>query len=409
MRPLNKLKAAFVRGASGDGRWSDGGGLYLQSRNGGLSWVFSYTRHGRTRSMGLGAAQVVSLALARELAAEQRTLLARGLDPLDERQRKAQEARAERAKRVSFKQCAEDYLAANEGRWRNRKHRLEWESAVTRFAYPLLGALPVHLIDTALVLQVLQPLIAAGKLITASRLRGRIESVLDYATALQRRTGDNPASKDILVHLLPLKTEKTDVAHQPALPFALVPQFMRALRTMPGYPARLLEMIVLTGMRLNALRPAHCREFDLDNAVWVIPAGRMKQLARDHRIPLVGRALELARELTTGRKPEAPVFGEGKPCADDRIGKGVLPKLCEAIGYDGEVTTHGFRSCLRDWVAERTSFAYEVIEQALGHRIKSAVERAYRRGDLFDKRQQLMIAWDHYCSGEPAEVIALRA
>src|SRR5262245_49234421 len=123
MRPLNKLKAAFVRGASGDGRWSDGGGLYLQGRNGGLSWIFNYTRHGRTRSMGLGATQFVSLALARELATGQRELLARGLDPLDERQRKAQEVRTERAKRVTFKQCTEDYLAANEGRWRNRKHR----------------------------------------------------------------------------------------------------------------------------------------------------------------------------------------------------------------------------------------------------------------------------------------------
>jgi integrase len=409
MRAWNKLSASFVRGVRGEGRWSDGGGLYLQGRNGGVSWVFEYTRHGRTRHMGLGAAQTVSLALARELAAEQRTLLARGLDPLAERQCKAQEARTERARRKTFKECTEDYLAANEGRWKNIKHRKEWESAVTRFAYPLLGALPVQLIDTGLVLQVLQPL--RDKPVTADRLRGRIASVLDYAKAAKRYDGDNPADKAVLVHLLPLKAGKDDVVHQPALPFAKLPDFMRELRKLPSEPpAQLLELIILSGMRLNAVRLARCQEFDLKGATWTIPRDRMKRLGRAHRIPLVGRALDLAHELTAGRAPDAFVFGGDKPCAESRLGQVVLPKVLKAIGHDDPVTTHGFRSCLDDWASETTSFTLEVIEETLGHKIKSGTKRAYRRGDLFDKRQLLMVAWDRYCNGEPAaEVIALRA
>jgi integrase len=409
MRAWHKLSASFVRGAGGDGRWSDGGGLYLQGRNGGLSWIFNFTRHGRTRSMGLGAAQVVSLALAREFAAEKRRLLARGLDPFAERQRKVEEARVEQAKRKTFKECAEDYLAANGGRWRNAKHRKEWESAVTRFAYPVLGHLPVQSIDSGLVIQVLQPII--DKRVTANRLRSRIESVLDYAKAAKRRDGDNPASKDIISHLLPLKAEKADVVHQPALPFALLPDFMAELRKLPAEaPVRLMELIVLSGMRLNAVRLARCHEFDLSKATWTVPAERMKRFGRQHRIPLVGRALELARALTEGRGPQAFVFGEIKPCAESLLAQEVLPKVLRAIGYSGPVTTHGFRSCLDDWASETTSFAFEVIEETLAHKIKSEVKRAYRRGDLFDKRRDLMTAWTRYCSGEPtAEVIALRA
>jgi integrase len=236
--------------------------------------------------------------------------------------------------------------------------------------------------------------------------------VLDFAKAAKRRDGDNPASKDVLVHLLPsLKTGKADVVHQPALPFALLPDFMRELRQLPAEPpVRLMELIVLCGLRLNAARFARCHEFDLKNAVWTVPKTRMKQLGRDHRIPLVGRALELARELTEGRDPQAFVFGAKTPCAESLLGQEVLPQALKAIDYDGAVTVHGFRSCLKDWCHEKTSFPQEVVEQALAHKIKSEVERAYRRGDLFDKRRDLMIAWDRYCNREPtAEVIALRA
>jgi integrase len=410
MRPWNKLSASFVRGANRRGRYSDGGGLYLQVANGGKVWVFQYQRHGRSRAMGLGSIRAVPLALARELAARYREDLARGLDPIDLRKATGLAAKAERAKLATFKQCAEDYFAANETKWRNAKHRKDWQGSLARFAYPVFGHLAVAAIDSGLVVKALTPLIA-DKPVTAARLRGRIENVLDFARAAGRRDGDNPADKTVIGHMLPLKSEKAGVQHQPALPFDKLPQFMKKLRAVPGTPARLLELIILSGMRLDAVRLALAGEFDLAAAVpvWTVPASRMKNLGRDHRIPLVGRALAVVRELATGKAPDAPLFGNGKPIGKNAIGKTVLPDLLNAIGHANPVVVHGFRSCLKDWTHETTTFAHEVIEQALGHRIKSSVERSYRRGDLFERRRELMAAWDRYCSGPAAEVIELRA
>ena len=360
--------------------------------------------------MGLGSARSVSLALARELRDDCHVKLARGLDPIEARNSAVLAARAEHAKQMTFRQCAEDYLAVNASKWRNAKHRKEWQATLTRYAYPVFGNLSVAAIDSGLVFKALKPLVAE-KPVTASRVRGRIETILDFARAAGRRDGDNPADKAIIGHLLPLRSEKAGVEHQPALPFAKLPAFMTELRKMPGLPARLLELIILTGMRLDAVRPARCAEFDLAAAVpvWVIPQSRMKNLGRDQRVPLVGRALAIARELTAGRDPEAAVFGNGKPIGPNAIRKSVLPKLLKAIGHEGPAVTHGFRSCLKDWCHETTSFPHEVVEQALGHRIKSTVERSYRRGDLFERRRALMTAWDRYGSGEGvAEVIELR-
>jgi integrase len=411
MRAWNKLSASFVRSVRREGRYSDGGNLYLQVANGGKSWVFQYQRHGRQRDMGLGSARSVSLALARELRDDCLVKLARGLDPIEARNHAALAARAERAKQMTFRQCADDYFAVNAGKWRNAKHRQEWLASLTRYAYPVFGNLSVAAIDTGLVFKVLKPLVA-DKPVTASRLRGRIETVLDFARAAGRREGDNPADKAVIGHLLPLRSEKASVRHQPALPFAKVPDFMRELRKMQGPPARLLELIILTGMRLDAVRPARCAEFDLGLLVpmWVIPESRMKNLGRDQRVPLVGRALAIAWELTSGRRADAPLFGDSKPIGHNAISKSLLPQLLKSIGHEAPAVTHGFRSCLKDWCHETTSFPHEVIEQALGHRIKSVVERSYRRGDLFERRRALMAAWDRYCNGEPvAEVIELPA
>jgi len=309
MRAWNKLSASFVRSVRREGRYSDGGNLYLQVANGGKSWVFQYQRHGRQRDMGLGSARSVSLALARELRDDCHAKLARSLDPIEARNSAVLAARAERAKQMTFRQCAEDYLAVNTSKWRNAKHRKPWVATLTRYAYPVFGNLSVAAIDSGLVFKALKPLVA-NKPVTASRVRGRIETVLDFARAVGRRDGDNPADKAIIGHLLPLRSEKAGVRHQPALPFAKVPAFMTELRKMQGLPARLLELIVLTGMRLDAVRPAHCAEFNLGAPVpeWVIPHSRMKNLGRDQRVPLVGRALAIARELTAGRDPEAPMF-----------------------------------------------------------------------------------------------------
>jgi integrase len=402
MRAWNKLSAAFVRNVDREGLYGDGGNLYLQITNGGKSWIFQYQRHGCSRYMGLGSVRHVSLALARELRDACHEQLARGLDPIDVRNGAVLAARAERAKELTFQQCAEDYLEVNASRWRNAKHRKQWEATLTQYAYPLLGNLAVAAIDSGLVFEVLKPLVTT-KPVTASRLRGRIETVLDFAKAANRREGDNPADKAVIGHLLPLRSEKAAVEHQPALPFAKVPEFMAALRATPGTAARMLEMIILSGMRFDAVRPAVCGEFHLGPPapvpVWVIPAARMKNLGRDHNVPLVGRALELARELTAGRKPDAPVFGGAKAISPNAVRQRVLPDVLKAIGHEDRVVTHGFRSCLKDWAHEITNIRTEVIEQALGHRIKSTVERSYRRGDLFTKRRGLMVAWDRYCSG----------
>ena len=411
-RPWNKLSANFVRGAGRRGRYADGGGLYLQIARGGTkAWVFSYRRNGASRAMGLGSVRSVSLALARELAGQAREQLARGLDPVDARKAAGLEQRASRAKLMTFKQCAEEYHASNLTRWSNEKHRREWLSALQRHAFPVLGHLSVNAIDSGLVHKVLQPLVT-DKAVTASRVRGRIETVLDYAKAAGRRSGDNPADKAIIAHMLPLRSEKAGVVHQPALPFAKLPALMPVLRAAPDKAARLLELIILSAMRHDAVRPARFDEFDLREGVWVVPARRMKQLGRDQRIPLGPRAVEIVRELRAKSDGEL-VFegsrGSGRPIGKNEAGK-LLVTLLKQIGHEEPAVVHGFRSALKDWAHEEHDCRHEVIEQALGHKIKSTVERAYRRGDLFKRREILMADWENYCNGSEADkLIQLRA
>src|SRR5262249_2035858 len=334
MRAWNKLSASFVRSVRREGRYSDGGNLYLQVANGGKSWVFQYQRHGRQRDMGLGSARSVSLALARELRDDCHAKLARSLDPIEARNSAVLAARAERAKQMTFRQCAEDYLAVNASKCRNANHRKQWLATLPPYAFPVLGDLAFAALEAGWVYSARKPR-AADKPVTASRVRGRIETVLDFARAVGRRDGDNPAHKAIIGHLLPLRSEKAGVRHQPALPFAKVAAFMTELRKMQGPSARLLELIILSGLRLDAVRPARCAEFNLGAPVpeWVIPHSRMKNLGRDQRVPLVGRALAIARELTAGRDPEAPVFGNHRPINPNAIRKSVLPKLVKASGH----------------------------------------------------------------------------
>lgn len=415
-RPWNQLAANAVRGADERGRYADGGNLYLQVAKGGSkSWVLNYTRDGISRAMGLGSARVVSLNVARELAAQVREQLARGIDPIDARKAARQAARAARAKLVSFKQCVEEYHAANETRWSNEKHRREWLSTLKRFAFPLIGHLPASAIDSSLVQQVLAPLVAAGKAVTASRLRGRIETVLDYARAAGRRDGDNPADKAIIANMLPLKSEKADVVHQPALPVdklrVLLPALMQALRKRKSTNARLLELMILTAMRHSAVRLARGAEFDLAAQTWTVPKERMKRLGRDHRIPIGPRALAIVQELRATGNGEF-LFGGKKPIGKNGVGK-TLNSVLKTIKHDDRVVPHGLsRSGLKDWAHELRDYPTEVIEQALGHRIKSNVERAYRRGDLFERRKLLMLDWENFCNGDgggATKVVQLRA
>jgi integrase len=409
MRAWNRLGANFVRGARKRGRYADGGGLYLQIATGGSkAWVFLYARNGQSRAMGLGSARTVSLALARELAADAREKLARGIDPVDDRKAAALAQQAARAKLTTFKQCAEEFYAANKTRWTNEKHRREWYSAVSRLAYPILGNLAVDSIDSGHVYKVLAP-IATTRPITAARLRGRIETVLDYAKAAGRRAGENPASKTVICHMLPLASEKANVVHQPALPFAMLPALMPVLGGTEGTDARLLEMIILSAMRTDAVRQAQDDEFNLNERVWTIPKGRMKALGREHRVPLTDRMVAIVKGLRQEGAEGNFIFGGRRPIGEGRV-RDLLPRLLKVIGYDAHAVPHGFRSALKDWSHEVRDYQTEVVEQALGHRIKSSVERAYRRGDLFDRRKILMSDWEGFCFG-PGEdkVVKLRA
>ena len=303
-RGWNKLTANAVRGATKRGRYSDGGNLFLQVTKGGTAaWVFSYQRDGAARWMGLGSLRSVPLALARELAAQAREQLARGVDPIDSRKAAGLAEQAARARLMTFKQCAEEYHAANLTRWRNAKHAAEWLSTLRRYAFPTIGHLSVDSIDAGLVQRVLAPLVAS-KPVTASRLRGRIETVLDYAKASGRRSGDNAADKTTILHMLPMRSEKSVVENQPSLPHAKLPALMKALRATPGAAARQLELIILTGMRADAVRLARFDEFDLVSGVWTVPQARMKALQHDHRIPLGDRAVEIVRELRAATNGE---------------------------------------------------------------------------------------------------------
>ena len=411
-RAWNKLTANFVRSVSKRGRYADGGNLQLQiAKSGSKAWIFTYQRNGIIRSMGLGSVRSVPLALARELAGRAREQLARGIDPIDARRTAAHAQRAARAKLMTFKACAEEYHAANATRWTNGKHRNEWLSTLRRFAFPVIGHLSVDMIDSAHVQKVLAPLVTE-KLITAARLRGRIETVLDYAKAAGRRSGENPADKAIIAHMLPLRSEKSAVTHQPALPFSKLPALTSVLRAIPGKPARMLELLILTGMRSEAVRWARFDEFDLNTAVWIIPQGRMKALGRDQRIPLGERAVALVRQLRTHHNGDLLFVGASgaRPIGRNEVGK-LMPLLLKAVGHDDHAVAHGFRSTLKDWAHETRDYPSEVIEQALGHRVKSSVERAYRRGDLFERRRVLMLDWEGYCNGDKAssKVTHLRA
>ena len=412
MRAWNKLSPNFVRGVLRDrrkGRFSDGGHLYLQAVNGGASWTFQYERNGRERSMGLGSARIVSLALARKLAQQCRELLAQNCDPIEHRKAVRAETRKAQLRRRTFRQCAEDYHAFNRGKWKNEKHAKQFLATLSTYAYPKLGSVAVNDIDLAMVVDVLTPILPT-KRVTALRVRGRIEQVIQFAIASGFRTdSQNPAAKDLLRHVLALRSEKEDVKHQPALPFALIPPFMRAVRALPGMGPRCLELIVLTGMRVSAVRLARKAEFDLAKGTWTVPRARMKRYAKDFEIVLPERALAIVR-VQMESVGECLFPGITAPSINGKAIEHALTAALHAGGITDRATTHGMRSALMDWGTEVASFPLDVCKAALGHRIKEQVTRAYKRGTWSQRRAELLEAWDRYCGGQPsADVITLQA
>jgi integrase len=393
-RTINRLNARAVATATKHGRHADGGGLYLSiSPNGGRRWVFLFRWHGRPTEIGFGSARDVTLARARDLAGEARAKLAEGINPKDARRR---------SERATFGECADRVIEAMRPSWRSAKHAAQWEMTLRDYAAPL-RRLPVDEVATDDVLSVLKPL-WNGKPETASRLRGRIERVLDAAKAQGLRHGENPARwRGHLDQLLPRRQRLTR-GHYAAMDYFDVPTFMGDLQAREGAAARALEFAILTTARSGEVLGATWNEFDLQRGVWTVPATRMKA-SREHRVPLSRRVLEIVKIMHDNRIGDFVFQGQtaGKP-----LSAMALEMLLRRMKIEN-ATVHGFRSTFRDWAAERTSFSNEVCEAALAHVIKNKAEAAYRRGDLFDKRRKLMDAWADYCATPSAgKIVAFR-
>jgi integrase len=382
------------------GRYSDGGGLYLVvSAKGAKSWAFIYMRDRKRRELGLGSLHDVSLVDARAKAAKLRSALDKGLDPQTERDRE----RAEAAPPCTFKEAAEQYIAAHRAGWRNAKHAQQWENTLATYAYPEIGSLAVAAVDVPHVLKVLKP-IWVEKPETASRLRGRLEAVLDFAKAQKWRSGENPARwKGTLDFLLPPTGRVRRIKHHGAMPYAEVPRFMAALAKQDGMAARALRFAILTAARTGEALGARWDEIDLEAATWTIPGHRMKA-GRDHRVALNASALDILRELPRIGEYVFPGRKRGEPLSNM-----ALLMLLRRMKVE-DATVHGFRSSFRDWVAEQTNTQNDVVEACLAHTTGSDVELAYKRTDFFEKRRKLMGAWGAFCTGaSAANVVPLRA
>jgi integrase len=408
---IGKLKALNVARIKQPGMYGDGGGLWLQvTSSGARSWIFRYWAaerdpvtgqivrdeigkiRGRAREMGLGSFTVVSLEQARELASEYRKLRQQGIDPIEVRRKAKAEAALSAAKSITFTECVENYIKSHRAGWRDAKHIQQWENTLATYTEPVFGSMPVQAVDTTLVLKAIEP-IWATKPEMASRVRGRIESILDWAKVRGYREGENPARwRGHLNHLLPARSKVRKVLHHAALPYTEMSAFLAELCRREGIAARALEFAIPTAARSGEVLGARWQEFDLSAALWTVPAKRMKA-SKEHRVPLPQRALKILRDMR-GLSSEFVFPGDnpGRP-----LGEKALWKVVDRMKIEN-ITVHGFRSTFRDWAAERTNYPNHVVEMALAHTIGDKTEAAYRRGDLFDKRRRLMDEWARFCS-----------
>ena len=382
------------------------------AENNARSWILRATVGDTVRDIGLGSYPTISLRAAREMATEMRLEIQQGFDPIEERQRRKDQLAAARASRKTFDECAADYIASIEGKWKNRKTPAQWTSSLNTYASPTIGKLDVSTIDTPHIIKILEP-IWTTKTETASRVRGRIESVLAYATTRGFREGDNPARlKGHLDTLLPPPTALKGNKHHPALGYNEIGRFMHDLRNVNSVAARALEFSILTATRSGEVRGAKWDEIDLNAAQWTIPADRMKA-NKQHVVPLSKQAVGLLKALQGHSKGEYVFPGQRATMLSDMTIAKVVKSLHKKAmdrgdeGYtdrhmDNRVATpHGFRSTFRDWAGEQSSFPREVIEHALAHQLKDRAEAAYQRGTSIPKRIKLMQAWGDYCGKAP--------
>ena len=394
-----ELTALAVSKIKKDGRHAVGGvsGLSLKVSGNSRSWVLNMLMGTRVNKegkevpnrlfLGLGSYPEVTLAEARDKARELRSEIKAGINPIDAKKERKAEAIRQQGRNTTFNECAQLVLNMKEKELKNIKHIAQWRSSLEQYAFPIIGHLSVNQINKTHILEVLQP-IWLEKNETASRLRGRIETILDYAKAKEFREGDNPAGwKGMLKPLLPEPSKIQKRKHHAALPYAEITDFMKELSKRPGLSARALEFSILTVARSGEVRGATWDEIDFDNRIWVIPAERMKA-RKEHRVPLSSGAIKILQELPRVAGGNLIFPGQqGKQMSDMTL-TAVLKRMDRK-----DLTQHGFRSTFRDWAGETTSFPREVIEHALAHKLKDQAEAAYQRGDLLQKRRLLMQEW----------------
>ncbi|TRC91135.1 DUF4102 domain-containing protein [Mesorhizobium sp. WSM4310] len=412
-RTINKLSAVEVVKKTKPGLYGDGGGLYLQvakstSKKAGegdvtKSWLFRFMLAGKPRYMGLGDAQTFNLKEARERAREARQKVTDGIDPIEQRNERKAALRAEDAKRITFKQASERYIAAHSPGWKNAKHADQWKNTLETYAYPVMGDLPVEKVDDGHISQILDP-IWTTKNETANRVRGRIENILDWARVkgFRPKHSPNPAVwKGHLDKSYPKPSKVKKVVHQPALPFEELPAFMARLRANVGISARALEFAILTAARTGAVIGARWDEIDFTEKVWTVPASRAgtklgDDRKREHRVPLSDRALEILQTVPREKDNEHVFAGGRRGKALSNMAMNELMKGFGELPSDTpgrQPVPHGFRSTFKDWAKERTNFADDISEAALAHVISDKTQSAYERRDKFEKRRKLMAAW----------------
>jgi integrase len=380
---LTKAGMHFVGGVDG---------LALQVLpSGGRSWILRMTVGAKRRDMGLGGFPDVTLSQAREAARQARALVRTGIDPIEEAKANLSKLKASQAAALTFEQCASAYILSQESKWDNAKSPIQWRNSLKTYAYPHMGSLLVRDVALPQVLAALEP-IWETKTETASRVRGRIEAVLDYAKAREYRAGDNPAAwRGHLDKILPAPHQVKKIEHYAALPFDEVGGFMEKLRKAEGTGAKALELVILTAARSAEVRGATWDEIDLDAGLWIVPAERMKA-KKEHRKPLSKPAIALLRALPRIAGAEY-IFSAVR---NGMISDATMSAVLKRMGVDA--VPHGFRSTFRDWAAERTIYPGEMAEMALAHAVSDKVEAAYRRGDMFMRRVRMMEDWASFCA-----------
>ena len=371
-------------------------GLYLQvSKQGTKSWLFRYTSPitKKRREMGLGSLDFVSLAEARQLAVDNKRLVIDGKDPIEERKQSQLQKQLEQARNLTFREVAEACIQSKSHEWKNAKHAQQWKNTLVTYAFPVIGHLAISEITTDLILKILEP-IWVTKAETASRVRQRLETIWDYGKARNYVDGENPARlKGHLDKILSKTAKVKRVRHFPALPYNEIGSFVKELRTRSGYSALGLEFLILTAARTGEIIGAKWSEIDLEKAVWTIPSERMKA-GVEHRVPLSSRAVEILESITSNRNPGEYIFSGWK--RNTGLSNNAFLALLKKMERS-DITTHGFRSCFRDWAAEEAyQFSNETIELALAHSITNKVEAAYRRGDQLERRRELMSEWGNF-------------